>query len=46
MSWSFVPTGDISLSAYAGKKVQVAFRYTSTASKAGTWEIKNLTVKK
>lgn len=44
-SWTFVPSGDIDLKAYAGKKVQVGFRYTSTAAKAGTWEFKNLVVK-
>jgi len=44
-SWTFVPSGNIDLKAYAGKKVQVGFRYTSTAAKAGTWEFKNLVVK-
>ncbi|MDE6178847.1 MAG: hypothetical protein K2F86_06740, partial [Duncaniella sp.] len=43
--WGFVASGDIDLKAYAGKKVQIGFRYTSTASKAGTWEFKNLVVK-
>ncbi len=35
----------IDLSAYTGKKVQIAFIYTSTASNAGTWEIKNVVIK-
>jgi hypothetical protein len=43
LSWSFVDT-KADLSAYAGKKMQIAFKYTSTAAKSGTWEIKNLTV--
>lgn len=42
--WTFVSTGAIDLSAWAGKKVQIGLRYTSTAAKAGTWEVKNLTV--
>ena len=39
-SWTFVNSGEISLNAYVGGKVKVAFKYTS-AEKAGTWEIKN-----
>lgn len=42
-SWSFVDaTAD--LKAYDGKKIQVAFCYTSTADLAGTWEVKNFLV--
>ncbi|MBP1637859.1 MAG: hypothetical protein H6Q18_648 [Bacteroidetes bacterium] len=44
-SWNFVPSGEISLTAYAGKKVHIAFKYVSTAAKAGTWEIQNVVVK-
>ncbi len=43
-SWDFVPSGDIDLSKYAGKKIQLAFKYTSTATAAPTWEIKNFKV--
>lgn len=43
--WTFISAGDIDLSAYAGKKMQFAFVYKSTASKAGTWEVKNVVVK-
>ncbi len=43
LSWSFLSTGQIDLSKYAGKKIQVAFHYTSDR-KAGTWEVKNLKV--
>ena len=32
------------MTAYAGKKVQLAFQYNSTNSNAGTWEIKDLKV--
>ncbi|MCM1071335.1 MAG: DUF6359 domain-containing protein [[Clostridium] fimetarium] len=34
----------IDLTPYAGKKVQVGFKYTSTTSMAGTWEIDNVVV--
>lgn len=43
-AWTFVNSGDIDLSAYSGKKIQLAFLYASTAEGADTWEIKNLTV--
>lgn len=43
-SWTPVNSGDIDLTAYAGKKMQIAFRYTSTADLAGTWEVKNVSV--
>lgn len=40
--WNFTDSGDIDLSKFQGKKIQFAFRYTSTNSVAGTWEIKNV----
>ncbi|MBN2765429.1 MAG: choice-of-anchor J domain-containing protein [Paludibacteraceae bacterium] len=43
-SWDLVPSGEISLTAYAGKKIKVAFKYVSTDAKAGTWEVKNFKV--
>lgn len=42
--WNFVSSGDIDLKAYAGKKMQIAFKYTSEDGKSGTWEVKNLTI--
>ena len=39
MSWSFVESGKVDLSAYKGKKIQIAFKYISTSNKAGTWEV-------
>ena len=42
--WTFVNTGDIDLAAFDGKKFQIAFRYTSTDTKAGTWRIKNFEI--
>lgn len=44
MSWTFVNSGEIDLSAYVGKKMQLAFVYKSTSAKAGTWEVKNVSV--
>lgn len=43
-SWSFVASGDVDLSKYAGKKVQLAFKYTSSSETAATWEVKNVKV--
>lgn len=43
-SWDYVSAGDIDLSNYIGEKVQIAFKYISTAENAGTWEIKDLQV--
>ena len=41
---NFVNAGAISLSAYKDKTIQIGFKYTSTATKAGTWEIKNFSI--
>lgn len=43
-NWTLSTSGEISLTAYAGKKINIAFKYISTATKAGTWEIKNFKV--
>ena len=42
--WTFVNSGDISLAAYAGKKIKLGFHYTSTDGASGSWEIKNLSI--
>lgn len=44
-SWTFVSSGEVDLSAYAGKKLEIGFKYGSTSSGADTWEIKNFIVK-
>lgn len=44
-NWNFVNSGELDLSAYKGKKVNVAFKYESTTSAAPTWEIKNVYVR-
>lgn len=41
LGWAFIDSGEISIADYAGKKVQIGFHYTSTAAKAGTWEVDN-----
>jgi hypothetical protein len=43
--WTFVNSGKIDLSKYAGYTVYFAFKYLSSNSTAGTWEIKNVMVK-
>ncbi len=43
-SWTFVNSGSIDLSAFAGKKIQVGLKYGSSASGADTWEIRNFKV--
>lgn len=43
-SWTFVSSGDIDLSAYAGKTIHLRFRYTSNETNTATWEIKNVKV--
>ena len=43
-NWTFGPSGKIDLSAFAGKKVQIGFRYTSSATDAATWEVKHVKV--
>ena len=44
-SWSFVSVDEVDLSSYTGEStVYLAFKYTSTTSNAGTWEIDNIVV--
>lgn len=42
-NWTFIPA-NIDLSGYAGHTVNIAFKYTSTASASATWEVKNFVV--
>lgn len=44
-SWKFNNSGVISLEQFAGKKIKIGFRYTSTDAQACTWEIQTLNVK-
>ena len=43
-TWTFASSGSIDLSAYDGKKIQLAFKYGSSANGADTWEVKNLVI--
>ena len=43
-SWTFSNSGYMVLDDYAGKKVEIGFRYTSTSSLSGTWEIDKVTL--
>ena len=40
-NWSKMTDYSVDIKSYVGKKVQVAFKYTSSTTAAGTWEIKN-----
>lgn len=43
-SWTFVNSGALDITNFAGKKVEIAFRYSSSSEGADTWEIRNLIV--
>ncbi|GEM_PF-4226613 len=43
-NWSNWKDESIDLSAYVGLKIQVTFKYKSTTTNYGTWEIKNFSV--
>lgn len=45
-NWTYVSSGEINLSSYIGGKIKIAFKYLSTTTKAGTWEVKNFVVYK
>jgi hypothetical protein len=41
-SWTFVDCGDIDMSAFEGQTIHIGFKYMSTTSVAGTWEISRM----
>jgi len=41
----WVSSGNVDLSAFLGKNVRIAFKYTSTASAAATWEVDDFKIK-
>ncbi len=43
-SWTFYDNEPIDLSDYDGMKIQIGFKYVSTAECAGTWEVNNIVV--
>ncbi len=44
VNWTFYRSGTIYLNRWAGHRISLIFRYTSTTADAATWEIRNLTV--
>lgn len=42
--YNFVNSGAVDLVSWLGKKIQIALKYMSTTAKAGTWEVKNLSI--
>jgi len=45
-NWSSFEAQIVDLSSYTGKNIQFAFKYVGTSTTAGTWEIKDVSVKK
>lgn len=43
-NWTFVSSGNINLASYIGKNIQFAFKYMSTTSDVGTWEVRNVKI--
>ena len=43
-SWTFTRDVKVALPDFAGKKIRIGFRYTSTAEEACTWEIQNFSL--
>ncbi len=43
-AWTWGWSNEIDLTEYKGKKIEIAFKYGSTADGADTWEIRNLTL--
>ncbi|MEG1591885.1 MAG: choice-of-anchor J domain-containing protein, partial [Chryseobacterium sp.] len=41
----WVSSGNVDLSAFLGKNVRIAFKYTSTSSEAATWEVDDFKIK-
>lgn len=43
-AWKFASSGKIDISAFAGKEIELGFKYVSSTAGADTWEIKNVKV--
>ena len=43
-SWTFVSAGNWDMTPYAGSTIKIAFKSSSTATKAGTWEVRNVAI--
>ncbi|MGC4129047.1 MAG: DUF5689 domain-containing protein [Bergeyella sp.] len=44
-AWGLASSGDVSLNAFVGKKIKLAFKYVSTTSASNTWEVDDVIVK-
>lgn len=44
INYTFVNSGSVNLADYTNKSIRIAFKYVSTTTKAGTWEIKNFAI--
>lgn len=44
--WTLADSKEMDLTPYVGKNIRVAFKYIATDKKAGTWEIKSVTIEK
>lgn len=44
-SWTFFDSGDVDLSAFDGKIINIAFKYVSTTTGGSTWEVGEVVVK-
>mgnify|MGYP002619497972 CR=1 FL=1 len=44
-SWTFIDSGDVSLAAYEGQTIYIAFKYVCGSSAASTWEVSRVEVK-
>ena len=44
LDYTFYNSGEISLKDFVGKKIQIGWRYQSSADAAGTWEVNNIKV--
>ncbi|MBK6344582.1 MAG: choice-of-anchor J domain-containing protein [Bacteroidales bacterium] len=38
-NWTFVESGEVSLSAFEGQNIRIAFKYVSSATAGATWEV-------
>jgi hypothetical protein len=38
-NWTFIESGEVSLAAFEGQNIRIAFKYLSSASAGATWEI-------
>ena len=43
-TWNFIFAGSWDLTKYAGSTVKIAFKYSSTLAKAGTWEVREVLI--